>query len=155
MLQTDCPSCGAIVRAEGRFCRMCGERVRTTHALEAARERESGGTTEEIALNEVNATDRILIQTQNSEYRFSVIDPDSRRGKLSGGSLGNELRDATLAAVLMGGRDNARTDTSSLKINSCALFYINVGEKLKRLTTSTITNLILIRGDTPQRNRLR
>jgi hypothetical protein len=155
VLQTDCPSCGAIVRAESRFCCKCGKPVRAAPAQEAPRAREFNASTEEIALDEMNATDRILIQTKNSEYRFSVIDPESRRGKLSGGPLGNKLQDAILVGVLIGSQGNARSDTSALKINCCALFYINVGTKLKRLTTSAITNLILIRGDRPQRNGLR
>jgi hypothetical protein len=149
VLQTDCHSCGATVRAESRFCHKCGKPLRAAPAQEAPRAREFNGSTEEIALDEVNAADRILIQTQNSEYRFSVVDPESRRGKLSGGPLGNELQDAILVGVLSVSHSNAGSDTSSLKINGCALFYINVGAKLKRLTTSAITNLVLIKGDRP------
>jgi hypothetical protein len=129
--------------------------LRASPAQEAPRAIESFGSTEEIAFDEVNAADRILIQTQNSEYRFSVVDPQSRRGKLSGGSFGNQLQDATLVGVLIGNPGNASSDTSRLKINSCALFYVNVGTGLKRVTTSVITDLTLIRGDESQRGRSR
>ena len=155
MLRTDCPSCGATVLDESRYCRACGTCLRADPAWQAPRAMEFAGSTEEIAFDEVNATDRILIQTQNSEYRFSVVDPEGRRGKLSGGSFGNQLQDATLVGALVGSRGNASSDTSKLKINSCALFYINVGAGLKRLTTSAITSLILIRGDRSQRNMKR
>ena len=125
--------------------------MRAAPAPEAPRASEFDAPTEEIVLNEINTTDRILIRTQNSEYRFAVVDAESRRGKLSGGPLGSESQDATLAGVLIGSHGNAGSDTSTLKIDCCAIFYVNVGTKLKRLTTSAITNLILIRGDRPQR----
>ena len=127
--------------------------MRAAVSPEATREIEPAGSTQEIDFNKVNASDRILIQTQNSEYRFSVVDPQSRSGKLSGGSFGNQLQDATLVGVLVGSYESPRSDTSRLKTNSCALFYISVGAGLKRLTTSVITDLILIRGDRPLRNR--
>jgi hypothetical protein len=155
----DCPSCGATVRDGSRFCRACGTRLRAVAGSEAPREIESAGSTEEIDFDDVNASDRILIQTQNSEYRFSVVDPHSRSGKLSGGSFGNQLQDATLVGVLIGSQGNSASDTSrlkiKLKINSCALFYINVGAGLKRLTTSVITDLTLIRGGGPRLSRPR
>ncbi|MFP5261055.1 MAG: zinc-ribbon domain-containing protein [Blastocatellia bacterium] len=151
----DCPSCGATARDDSRFCRACGTRLHAAAAGEAPREVEPARATEEIDFDDVNASDRILIQTQNSEYRFSVVDPHSRSGKLSGGSFGNQLQDATLVGVLIGSQGNSASDTSRLKINSCALFYINVGAGLKRLTTSVITDLTLIRGGGPRRGRLR
>jgi hypothetical protein len=146
MRQTHCSSCGAIVRAESRFCRMCGIPFRGG---------ESSATIQEIAFDDVKAADRILIQTENSQYRFCVVDPQSRRGKLSGGSFGDGLQDATLVGVLVGGRGGEPSDTSRLKIDSCALFYVNVGAGLKRLTTSIITSLTHIKNDKSQSNRLR
>jgi hypothetical protein len=110
---------------------------------------------EEIAFDDVKASDRILIQTKNSEYRFAVVDPESRRGTLSGGSIGEGLQDATLIGVLTGGRNAEDRDTSKLKIDSRALFYVNVGAGQKRVTTSIITNLIHIKGERSQRDPLR
>jgi hypothetical protein len=147
MPRTDCPSCGATGLEQSRFCHACGTCLRADPARQAPRAIEFAVPTEEIAFDEVNAADKILIQTKNSEYRFSVVDPEGRRGRLSGGSFGNQLQDATLVGALIGSHGNASKDTSRLKINSRALFYINVGAGLKRLTTSVITNLILIRGD--------
>jgi hypothetical protein len=129
--------------------------LRAAPAQEPPRAIESAGSTEEIDFDEVNASDRILIRTQNSVYRFSVVDPRSRSGKLSGGSFGNQLQDATLMGMLIGSHGDGSGDTSRLKVNSCALFYVTVGAGLKRVTTSVITDLVLIRGDRSRRNRPR
>jgi len=126
---------------------MCGIALPAALAQKPARPRAALASIEEIAFDDVKATDRILIQTENSEYRFSVVDPESRRGVLSGGSFGDKLQDATLVCVLIRGRIGEGRDTSRLKIDSRALFYLNVGAGLKRLTTSAITNLVHIREE--------
>jgi hypothetical protein len=155
MRQFECSSCGARVRAESRFCRMCGIPLRAAPAQKPSRDGSAPTSIEEIAFDDMKAADRILIQTENSEYRFSVVDPESRRGILSGGSFGDVVQDATLVGVLSTGRSDDSSDTSRLKIHSCALFYVNVGARLKRLTTSAITNLIHIRGDRSHLDRMR
>jgi hypothetical protein len=155
MLQTDCSSCGARIREGSRFCRMCGTRLRPGAAQESERPKAAAASIEEIAFDDVEASDRILIQTENTEYRFSVVDPENRRGVLSGGSFGDGSKDATLVGVLIGGRAGHSSDTSRLKVDARALFYINGGAGLKRMTTSAITSLVHIRGDRAGRNRLR
>src|SRR2546427_4740354 len=47
-----------------------------------------------IAFEDVEETDNIVIQTQNSTYHFSVVDPLQRRVMLCGGSLGEDSREA-------------------------------------------------------------
>jgi hypothetical protein len=81
-----------------------------------------------------------MIRTQNSEYRFSVVDPDERRGILTGGSLGDQRRNAVLVGTLSGG-NNFASDASGLKTGSRALFYLTAKNGVERLITSIITSL--------------
>src|SRR5262249_10087804 len=133
-----CQSCGAIVRADRRFCRLCGMPMRQ-EAPDAA------GGTPEIELDQIGAADSILIHTRNSQYRFSIVDPAQRRGILSGGSFGDDMHDATLVGALATGSDPADSDTSWLRTNSRALFYVRAEAGIKRFTTSLITRLTHIR----------
>ncbi|HVG19093.1 MAG TPA: hypothetical protein VNI02_08560 [Blastocatellia bacterium] len=95
----------------------------------------------EIIFKDISPSDRIMIRTQNSEYRFSVLDPDERRGILTGGSLGNQQRNAVLVGTLSGGGNSFASDASKLKTGSRALFYLTAKNGVERLITSIITNL--------------
>jgi len=95
----------------------------------------------DIAFKEISPSDQIMIRTQNSEYRFSVINPEERRGSLTGGSLGNQQREAVLAGVLSGGTNNFASDVSGLKTGSRAIFYLTAQNGVERLITSIITGL--------------
>ena len=94
----------------------------------------------EMKIKNMSERDQIVIRTQNSEYRFSVIDPEERRGILSGGSLGNQQRDAVLVGTLVGTTSFA-SDPSSLKTGSRALFYLTARNGVERLITSDIVGL--------------
>jgi hypothetical protein len=100
----------------------------------------------EIAFKELRATDNILIRTANSTYRFAVTDPSRRRGLLSGGALDAGTEDATLIGVLVENNSGFRSDTSGIKTDSCALFFVRDGSGFRRLTTSLITDLVHIKG---------
>jgi hypothetical protein len=95
----------------------------------------------EIILKDMNPSDRIMIRTQNSEYRFSVVDPEERRGVLTGGSLGDQRRSAVLVGTLSGGGNSFASDASKLKTGSRALFYLTAKNGVERLITSIITGL--------------
>lgn len=105
------------------------------------------GVTREIALDQVSAADSILIHTRNSEYQFSVVDPTQRRGILSGGTFGDDLHDATLVGALILGSDSGNSDTSWLRTDARALFYVRAGAGITRFTTSLITKLTHIRSN--------
>ncbi|HXG95010.1 MAG TPA: hypothetical protein VNN73_21905 [Blastocatellia bacterium] len=94
----------------------------------------------EMELKNISEEDQILIRTQNSEYRFSVTDPEERRGLLSGGSLGDRQRDAVLVGML-GITDGLKSDISSLKTGGRALFYLKSNYGVERLITSVITGI--------------
>jgi hypothetical protein len=105
----------------------------------------------DIAFNEISPSDQIVIRTQNSEYRFSVLNPEERRGTLSGGSLGNQRREAVLAGVLTGGENNFASDVSGLKTGSRALFYLSAKNGVERLITSIITAVRRSESDSNQK----
>jgi hypothetical protein len=95
----------------------------------------------EIIFKDISPSDRIMIRTQNSEYRFAVVDPDERRGVLTGGSLGEQRRNAILVGTLSGGGNTFASDATKLETGSRALFYLTAKNGVERLITSIITSL--------------
>ncbi len=97
----------------------------------------------DITMKDVGPSDQILIRTQNSEYRFFVIDPLERRGTLSGGSLGDQARDAVLIGTLLESNNPNSLDNVSngLKTGRRALFYLTAKNGIERLITSMITGI--------------
>jgi hypothetical protein len=93
--------------------------------------------------------DQILIRTQNSEYRFSISDPEERRGTLTGGTLGDKARDAVLVGSLVEGNGSLDNVTAGLKTGRRALFYLTAKNGVERLITSMITSVTRnsLRGD--------
>jgi hypothetical protein len=105
----------------------------------------------EISLRDISPSDRIMIRTQNSEYRFSVLDPEERRGILTGGSLGDHHRNAILVGTLPDGANNFANDGSRLKTGARALFYLTAKNGVERLITSIITSLKRTESSAEQR----
>ncbi len=99
-----------------------------------------------ITFDDVKADDKVLIKTRNSEYRFSVIDPMKHKGMLSGGTLGEEPREAFLIESLTKGEDGAQRNISGLKTGARALFYLSSGRSIERVTTSKISGLTLVKA---------
>ena len=97
----------------------------------------------DITMKDIGPSDQILIRTQNSEYRFSVVDPSERRGTLSGGSLGDNSRDAVLVGTLLESNNSNSFDNVSngLKTGRRALFYLTAKNGIERLITSIITGI--------------
>jgi hypothetical protein len=98
----------------------------------------------EITFKDVSAADQIVIRTKNSEYQFSVVDPSERRGMLSGGSLGDHQRDATLVGSLHD--KGIASDSTKLEQGARALFYLSARNGIERLITSAITEIDHIRN---------
>lgn len=99
-----------------------------------------------IVFEDMNAQDKLLIKTMNSEYRFSVIDPLNHKGMLSGGALGEEPQEAFLIESLIRGEDGATQDFRGLKTGARALFFLSCGRSIERVTTSKISSLTLIKA---------
>jgi hypothetical protein len=104
----------------------------------------------EVANKEsVDKESEILIRTQNSEYHFSISDPEERRGTLTGGTLGNQPRDAVLVGSLSNSNPSLDDITAGLKTGRRALFYLTAKNGVERLITSIITSITRdsLRGD--------
>lgn len=95
----------------------------------------------DITLDSINPNDQILIRTQNSEYRFSILDPGERRGTLSGGTLGEQVRDAVLVGTLSDKNNSLDNVSTGLKTGRRALFYLTARNGIERLITSIITSV--------------
>jgi hypothetical protein len=99
-----------------------------------------------ITFDDIHTDDKVVIRTQNSEYRFSVIDPQNHKGMLSGGSLGDHPREAFLVESLGKSDSGSLQDFRGLKKGSRALFYLSSGHRIERVTTSKISGLTVIRA---------
>jgi hypothetical protein len=75
-----------------------------------------------------------------------MIDPVKHRGMLSGGSLGEEPREAVLIESQSKDEDGAMRDFRGLKIGARALFYLSSGCGIERVTTSVISGLTLVKA---------
>ena len=103
-------------------------------------------TVTEIDLADVDPADRIVIETRNSLYQFSVMDANQRCGILSGGQFTEEIRDAILMGALSA-EGGFNVDHLSLRTATRAFFYIKSSRGVERLITSPIISLMLIKGD--------
>ncbi|MEN3331227.1 MAG: hypothetical protein V7641_592 [Blastocatellia bacterium] len=94
----------------------------------------------EVKFSEIQSKDQLLIQTANSEYRFRVTDAAQRRGRLTGGTLGDSERDAVLAGAISatGGLGQIAL---ALQTGSRAVFYLTATRGIERLITSEITRV--------------
>jgi hypothetical protein len=101
-----------------------------------------------ISLDDIRVDDKVLIRTRNSEYRFSVIDPHTNKGMLSGGALGEKPREAFLIESLSKGEDGASREFPGLKTGARALFYLSSGRAVE-----TRDHLRNIRPDSCQGSR--
>jgi hypothetical protein len=86
--------------------------------------------------------DRVSVQTLKSRYQFSVLDPSTRKGTLTGGVLGDRTLDAILSGTVS--EDSADADSRELKIGARAVFFLDLKDRAQRLTTSLITDLTLV-----------
>src|SRR5215475_10556408 len=94
----------------------------------------------EARFSEMAEKDQLLIRTANSEYRFCVLDPEQRRGRLTGGTLGDAEREAVLAGTLSG-TGSLKSMGEGLATGGRAVFYVSARSGVERLITSVITRL--------------
>jgi len=96
-----------------------------------------------IDFDKLTRADTISVQTMKSSYQFSVLDPCNRKGLLSGGSLGDHAIEAFLSGTVS---DNHRDfDTAELKTGGRAVFFIESKKSVRRLITSVVTDLAIVR----------
>src|SRR5918911_3288177 len=94
----------------------------------------------EIRFSEIQPKDQLLIHTANSEYRFQVTDAEHRRGRLTGGTLGDSEREAVLAGAISGTGALGQI-ALALQPGGRAVFYLTATRGIERLITSVITRV--------------
>ena len=94
-----------------------------------------------VEFENIDKEDQVLIRTQNSEYRFEVIDPEERRGKLTGGSLGAQTRDAVLIGAVPNNFNQQVSDPLTVRTGARALFFMDSKTGIERLITSVVTEI--------------
>lgn len=100
---------------------------------------ENLGTANEVAFNELNPTDRLLLKTKNSQYEFFILDPVEKRGLLAGGSLGNQQREAILMGTLAENTKSLYSDCPVVKLGDRVLFaLVDTGEAESFFTTGVL-----------------
>lgn len=109
------------------------------------------GMATEIWLTDLLSGDHIVIETRNSRYEFSVLDPINGHGLLSGGTLGSDAQWAFLVGALDERSDNTSVDTRCLKTDSRALFYLENPLGVKSLILSKVARIIHTRSQRDER----
>lgn len=94
----------------------------------------------ESKVTEMNPSDEIQIRTQSSDYSFRMTDPLQCRGLLRGGRLGMDQHEAIFVEMIRP-MDNAMPLSDQLEPGDRAVFLVG-GNGLKKLTTSTITEIV-------------
>jgi hypothetical protein len=98
-----------------------------------------------IDFKELRANDIILIDTQNTCYRFVLTCEKEMQGRLSEDPYGRTFIQAVLIGSMMKDGERLRTQISRLEPQSHALFFVQQGDKLLKVLTSLITSLGCIR----------
>jgi hypothetical protein len=94
-----------------------------------------------VEFEDINKEDYVLIRTENSEYNFKVTDPQERRGKLSGGSLGGQTRDAVLIGTVPASLTQEGSDPLAVQTGARAIFFMSAKSGVERLITSVVTDI--------------
>jgi hypothetical protein len=101
---------------------------------------------------EFEASDKVIIRTKNSLYRFSIDNPAQRQGVLTGGRLGDNPRQAMLIESLVECEGRIWNDVLGLKVGGRALFYLQSPAGLERVVTSEITSLTVEKQNRPRQS---
>lgn len=93
---------------------------------------------EELDIKRLKALEKISIHTSNSVYEFSVTDPETRTGVLTGGALG----EATAIASFLCVHGEKISESRKLCIGTRAVFLCPSAEGSRRLITSQVRGLL-------------
>lgn len=107
------------------------------------------GTKEIIEFDTMQTNEEIVIETQNSAYKFCVCDAITRQGFLSGGALGKVSTVAILMGTISRDGESYTNDPRGLKTEARAFFFIQTENGMKHLITSVITHLVHIKNQEP------
>ena len=98
---------------------------------------------EVMTFGDLHQSDSISVKTERSNYRFSILDPISRLGMLTGGALGDEVREAVLIGAVS--EDKTLYDTTELKTGWRALFFFEANNCVNHMVTSVVTDIAHIK----------
>ncbi|MFY9222135.1 MAG: hypothetical protein WAQ98_05685 [Blastocatellia bacterium] len=98
---------------------------------------------QKIPFRNLKSTDQVIINTQNHEYQFEILNPATRSGILSGGRLGDSRHKAIFLFTSQG--SEVRVSSNSIRTNASAVFLLELNDNLAHLYTSQIKNLQLKR----------
>jgi hypothetical protein len=98
---------------------------------------------QKIPFRNLKSTDQVIINTQNHEYLFEILNPAIRSGILSGGRLGDRRHKAIFLFTSQG--TEVRVNSNSMRTNANAIFLLELNNNLAHLYTSQIKSLQLKR----------
>ena len=99
---------------------------------------------QEVNLDGLRPRDYVIIHTENSVYRFTIIEPRERYGLLTGGSLGYHGVKTTLVETVPANSPDEIGRPRIIKERSRVVFRIPGEKKSELLITSLITKLIQV-----------
>lgn len=102
---------------------------------------------ENIEFDAIQTDEEIVIETQNSAYKFSIGNATTRQGFLSGGALGESSTVAILMGTISKEGGSYSNDPCGLKTEARAFFFIETERGMKHLITSVITHLVHIKKE--------
>jgi len=140
----ECYSCSKRLEADDAYCAYCGNPLlaieRQSHRLESAQE------VEEVLLDRLQARDYLILETENSVYRLTMLEPARRFGLLSGGILGGSGVKAMLVATIPIDHPELVSQIATVRTQSRAIFALESAKYTERLVTSVITKLTQVQG---------
>src|SRR5215211_5726912 len=95
-------------------------------------------TINEVTVNDLTPVDTVLMETAHSTYQFSVTNPTTRTGILSGGLLSQNPIEANFLCSVSA-KEDCKDDTSKIKVGSRAIFIYASEAGTRYIVISAIT----------------
>lgn len=150
-----CSACHSALPVQSVYCPHCGRAAADSIVCSQPlpQELQAMEEAQEIILDQLAATDYVLIQTHNNLYKFTLVEPASGYGSLSGGALGNQSVHARLLGALCCNNAKSVAHPLKLKVGLNALFHLDAAESpepptatQKQVATSSIIRLTHVGG---------
>ena len=150
-----CSACDGALPTHSAYCPHCGRAVAGSSPCSklVPGELQVMEETPEITLNQLAAADYLLIQTHNNLYKFTLVEPSSGYGTLSGGALGNRQFHARLLGAACCKDAKSVAHPFKLKVGLNAFFHLDAvenqepsGATQKQVATSSIIRLTHVGG---------
>jgi hypothetical protein len=96
-----------------------------------------------IDLGQVQANDQVLFWTQSGCYGFLITDAERRQGQLV--RQGGQPSEATWLGTLAAADGESSLEVATIKTGARAMFQISSEGRTRRMLTSVITKIVIIR----------